>query len=197
MGAAAPPPWGMPVNAMTLVWWLIEAMVGFAAGWGLGTWRGTCKAHAEFTFGMVENKAALRNFLKGEVARKGGLDAIAKGIKKDTAFGTVVDEMFNRIEILRVTSMAAEYVFYAFLVGFAIGGAYPIILGIPICLMTVKQAAKERGEPLGAQSMFQLFGMLHLWLHDNPVDALNYVKIQKVPVRNVIDVLRESGGYAI
>jgi hypothetical protein len=188
----------MPVNAMTLVWWLIDAVVGFAAGWGLGTWRGTCKGHAEFAFGMVENKAALRNFLKGEVARKGGLDALAKGIKKDTAFGTVIDEMFNRMEILRVSSMAAEYVFYAFVVAIAIGGHYPApVVGIPVCLMTVKQAAKERGGPLGAQTMLQLFGLLHVWLRENPVDALNYVKIQKVPVRNIIDVLRESGGYAI
>ncbi len=45
--------------------------------------------------------------------------------------------------------------------------------------------------------MLRLFGLLHVWLRDNPVDALNYVKIQKVPVRNIIDVLRESGGYAI
>jgi hypothetical protein len=39
--------------------------------------------------------------------------------------------------------------------------------------------------------------MLHLWLRDNPVDVLNYVKLQKVPVRNITDLLRESGGYAI
>ena len=182
---------------MTLVWWVVEVVVGFAAGWGLGTWRGTCKGNADFTFRLVENKAALRNFLKGEIARKGGLEAVAKGIKKDTAFGTVIDELLNRMEILRVASMAAEYIFYAFLVAFAVGGAYPIILGVPICLMTVRQAAKERGEPLGLQSIFQLFGMLHVWLRDNPVDVLNYVKVQKVPVRNIIDVLRESGGYAV
>jgi hypothetical protein len=187
----------MPVDVMTLVWWVIDAVVGFAAGWGLGVWRGTCKGHADSVFGLLDNKDALRNFLKGEVARKGGLDGIAKGIKRDMAFSTVIDEMFNRMEILRVTSMAAEYVFYAFLVAIAIGRHYPALLGIPVCLMTVKQAAKERGEPLGTQSAFQLFGMFHVWLRDNPVDVLNYVKLQKVPVRNITDLLRESGGYAI
>ena len=187
------------MDAMTLVWWVIDAVVGFAAGRGLGIWRGTCKGHADAVFAMVDNKAALRSFLKGEVARKGGLDGIAKGVKRDEAFSTVIDEKFHRMEILRVASMAAEYVFYAFLVGFAFLGPsfYLLPLGIPICLMTVKQATKERGEPLGTQSVFQLFGMFQMWLRDNPMDVLNYVKRQKVPVRNITDLLRESGGYAV
>lgn len=196
--AAPTPPWGMPVDAMTLVWWVVDAVVAFAAAWGLGTWRGMCKGHAESVFSLLDNKAALRNFLKGEVARKGGLEGVAKSIKTDVAFNSVIDEMFNRMEILRVVSMAAEYIFYTFLVAIAIGGHYlaPVV-GIPICLMTVKQAAKERGEPLGTQSALQLFGMFHVWLRDHPVEAFNYAKVQKVPVRNITDLLRESGAYAL
>ncbi len=183
---------------MTLVWWVIHAVVAFAAAWGLGTWRGTCKGQAAAAYDLLENKAALRNFVKGEVARKGGLDGLAKGVKADTAVNSVIDEMFNRMEILRVSSMAAEYIFYAALVAAAAGGAYlaPVV-GIPVCLMTVKQAAKEKGEPLGTQAVLQLFGMFHAWLRDSPVEAFNYAKIAKVPVKNITDVLRESGGYAL
>ncbi len=185
---------------MTLVWWLVDAVVGFAAAWGLGTWRGTCKGHAAAVYNLVDNKAALRNFLKGEVARKGGLDAVAKGVKADTAFGSIIDEMFSRIEILRVSSMAAEYVFYTLLVAVAFGGLYLALLplvGIPVCLMTVKQAAKEKGEPLATPFVLQLFGMFHAWLRDNPVDAFNYAKLTKLPVKTIPDLLRESGGYAL
>lgn len=190
--------WGNSVDAMTFVWWLVHAVVAFAAAWVLGTWRGMCKGHADYVYSLLENRAALRSFLKGEVARKGGLDALAKGVKGDTAINTVVDEMLNRLELLRVASMAAEYVFYAFLVIAALGGAYlaPVV-GIPISLITVKQAIKERGEPLGTQSLLELFILFHRWLRANPMDAFNYAKIQKVPVRNITDVLREAGGYAI
>ncbi len=184
---------------MTLVWWLVHAVVAFAAAWGLGTWRGTCKGQVDYVYNLVENKAALRNFLKGEVARKGGLDGLAKRIKKDSAFNAVIDEIFSRMEILRVASMAAEYGFYVVLLGAAlVSRAYlaPVV-GIPICLMTVKQAAKERGEPRGTESVLQLFGMFHVWLRENPVEAFTYAKIQKVPVRNITDLLRESGGYAL
>ncbi len=192
--------WGIPVDAMTLVWWLVDAVVGFAAGWGLGTWRGTCKGHAEVVYSMLENKAALRNFLKGEVARRGGLDGVAKGITGQTIFNSVIDEIFSRLEILRVSSMAAEYVFYAFLVAFAFGGLHLVplpILGVPVCLMTVRQATKERGEPQGTATMLRLFGLFHAWLKDNPVEAFGYAKVQKVPVRNITDLLRESGTYAL
>ncbi len=186
------------MDAKTFIWWVVDAVVAFGAAWALGLWRGTCKGHANTMFSLLDNKAALRSFLKGEVARKGGLDAVAKGVKGETAFNSEIDEMLNRVEILRVASMAAEYIFYAFLVAVAAGGHYlaPVV-GIPICLMTVKQAAKERGEPLGTQAILRLFGMFHVWLHEHPVDAFNYVKIQKVPVRNITDVLRESGAYAI
>ncbi len=185
---------------MTLVWSLIAAVVGFAAGWGLGTWRGTCKGHVQVASSLLDNKTALRNFLKGEAARKGGLDALAKGVKADAAFGSTIDEMFSRMEILRVSSMAAEYVFYTFLVAVAFGGFYLVplpLVGIPVCLMTVKQAAKEKGEPLGTQMVLQLIGMFHGWLRDSPVEAFNYAKITKLPVKNIADVLRESGTYAL
>ncbi len=183
---------------MTLVWWVVHAVVAFAAAWGLGTWRGTCKGHAEAVYNLLDNKVALRNFQKGEVARKGGLDAVAKSVKADAAFGSIIDEMFSRMEILRVASMAAEYVFYAVLVAVAAGGAYlaPVV-GIPVCLMTVKQAAKEKGEPLATPFVLQIFGMFHAWLRDNPVDAFNYAKLTKLPVKNIPDLLRESGGYAL
>ena len=186
------------MDAMTLVWWVLHAVVAFAAAWGLGTWRGTCKGHAESAYNLLDNKAALRTFLKGEVARKGGLDALAKGLKGDTAINSVIDEMFSRMEILRVSSMAAEYIFYTVLVAVAVGGAYlaPVV-GIPVCLMTVKQAAKEKGAPLGTQAVLQLFGMFHAWLRDSPMEAFNYAKITKVPVRNITDLLRESGSYAL
>lgn len=188
------------MNAMTLVWALIAAVVGFAAGWGLGTWRGTCKGHADSVYSMLENKAALRNFLKGEIARRGGLGGVAKGIAPDTAFNSVIDETFSHIEILRVSSMAAEYVLYAFLVALALGGLYLVplpLVGIPVCLMTVKQTTKERGEPQGTQTMLRLFGLFHVWLKDHPVEAYGYAKAQKVPVRNITDLLRESGAYAL
>lgn len=186
------------MNVMTFVWWLVHAAVAFAAAWGLGTWRGMCKGHADYVYSRMENRAALRSFLKGEVARKGGLDGLAKGVKGDIAINAVIDEMLNRLELLRVASMVAEYVFYAFLVIAAWGGAYlaPVV-GIPICLITIKQAIKERGEPLGAQSLLELFGLFHRWLRTNPMDAFNYVQIQKTPVHNITDVLREAGGYAI
>ena len=186
------------MDAMTLVWWVVHAVVAFAAAWGLGTWRGTCKGQAAAAYELLDNKNALRNFLKGEIARKGGLDAVAKGVKADAAFNSVIDEMFSRMEILRVSSMAAEYVFYTLLVAVVPAGIYlaPVV-GIPVCLMTVKQTAKEKGEPLGTQSVLQLFGMFHAWLKDSPVEAVSYAKITKVPVKNITDLLRESGGYAL
>lgn len=179
---------------------MIAAVVGFAAGWGLGTWRGTCKGHADSVHHMLEDKAALRNFLKGEVARRGGLDGVGKGIKSDTAFNSVIDEMFSRMELLRVSSMAAEYVFYTFLVAVAFAGLYLVplpLVGIPVCLMTVRQTSKERGEPQGIQTILQLFGLFHVWLRDHPVEAFGYAKVQTVPVRNITDLLRESGAYAL
>ena len=187
------------MDAMTLVWWVVHALVGFGGGWALGGWRGTLKGKAERVYSVLENPTALRTFVKGEIARKGGIEAVAKGIKVEGLFNSTVDELFGRLETLRLSSLVAEYAFYVILVGWAlIFGAYlaPLV-GIPVCFLTVKQVAKEKGEPQGDELILQVFGIFHRWLKDQPVEAFGYTKTQKFPVKNLINVLRESGSYAL
>ncbi len=187
----------------TLLVWLGYAVAGFFAGWGLGLWRGTIKGKADEVYSYLGNDKALRSFLKGEVARRGGLDALAKGIKRDELLNQVVDEMFSKLDLLNVSSMVAEYTFYALLAIPALltvyglsGGTFSVI-GIPMCFFTVKQVAKEKGQPAGAEMLLQLFGLFHFWLKHQPVDAFGYAKSHKVPLKNLTNVLRESGAYAL
>jgi hypothetical protein len=186
--------------------WVAHAVVGFFAGWGLALWRGTVMGKAQEVYSYLENDKALRSFLKGEVARRGGLDALAKGIKRDELLNQVVDEMFSRLDTLNVTSLVAEYGFYVILAGAAfltvVGdmfsrGTYLSLIGIPVCFLTAKQVAKQRGEPAGDEMLLRLFGLFHFWLKHQPVDAFGYAKSHKAPLKNLVNVLRESGAYAL
>lgn len=178
--------------------WLADAVVAFFAAYYLGLWRGTCKGHADYVNETLSSTVELGKFLKGDVARKGGLEGVAKGIRFEEAFHSVVDEMFSRMETLRMASMAAEYLFYALLVAFAVGGHYPApVIGIPLCLVTVRQAVKERGRPMGHEMLLRLVGIFHVWLKEHPIDAFNYAKTSKNPVQNLTSLLRESGNYAL
>ena len=197
---------GMPVTYTTLLIWVAHAVVGFFAGWGLGLWRGTIKGKADEAYNYLENDKALRSFLKGEVARRGGLDALAKEFKRDDLLNQVVDEMFSRLDTLNVSSMVAEYAFYVILAGAAFltlvggifsGGTYLSLIGIPVCFLTVKQVAKEKGEPAGDEILLRLFGLFHFWLKNQPMDALGYAKGHKASLKNLVNVLRESGVYAL
>lgn len=188
---------------MTLVWWVVHALVGFVGGWALGGWRGALKGKAERVYSVLDNPTALRTFVKGEIARKGGIEAVAKGVKVEGLFNATVDELFSRLETLRLSSLVAEYAFYVILVGWALisgvySGAYlaPLV-GIPVCFLTVKQVAKEKGEPQGDELILQVFGIFHRWLKHQPVEAFGYSKTQSFPVKNLINVLRESGSYAL
>lgn len=186
------------MDVWTLVMWLADAVVALFAGYYLGMWRGTCKGHADVVNDSLSSTVVLGKFFKGDVARKGGLEGVAKGIRFEEAFNSVVDDMFSRMETLRMASMAAEYVFYALLVAFAVGGHYPApVIGIPVCLMTVRQAVKDKGQPLGVQMLLRLFGIFHVWLKEHPMDAFNYTKTSKNPVQNLTGLLRESGSYAL
>ena len=188
----------MPVTATTLLIWVAHAVVGFLGGLALGMWRGMCKGKADQVYEVLGNHNALRSFLKGEVARRGGLDGLAKGVKRDTLFGSVLDEKFSRLETLRVSSMVAEYAFYAVLAGAAlISGAYLALIGIPVCYLMVKQTAKDKGEPQGTEVILELFGLFHAWLKHNPVEAFSYAKNHQLPVQNLTNVLRETGAYAL
>lgn len=185
------------MDPVTLLWWAVHAVVGFGAGWGMGIWRGQHKGYADYVHSILSSKAALGQFLKGEVARRGGLAAAAKGVRPDTLFNSVIDEKFSRMEIMRLSTMVGEYLFYLILVAAAlVRGAYlaPLI-GIPMCLFTAKQAARERGEPQGVRAVLELFAMFHVWLKEHPIDAFNYAKGQKIPLNNITDLLRESRAY--
>lgn len=178
--------------------WVAHAVVGFVAGLALGIWRGTYKGKANRVYEILGNHNALRGFLKGEVARRGGLDGLAKGVKRDTPFNSVLDEMFSRLETLRVSSMVAEYAFYVVLASVAFfWPAYLALIGIPVCYLTLKQAVKDKGEPQGTEMILQFFGLFHVWLKQSPVEAFGYAKNHHLPVQNLTNVLRETGAYAL
>lgn len=177
---------------------MAHAVVGFLGGLALGMWRGMCKGKADHVYEVLGNASALRSVLKGEVARRGGLDGLAKGLKRDTLFGSILDEKFSRLETLRVSSMVAEYAFYAIVAGAAFfSSAYLALIGIPVCYLMVKQTAKDKGEPQGTEVILEVFGLFHAWLKHNPVEAFGYAKHQQLPMQNLINVLRETGAYAI
>jgi hypothetical protein len=119
-------------------------------------------------------------------------------MKSDQAFNSVIDEMFGRMDTLATWSMVAEYAFYAALVGYAFfGGAYLVVVGIPACLLSWREAVKQKGIPQGRQMVLRLFALFHLWFKDQPVDAFTYAKNQKFPVQLLANLLRTSGQYAL
>ena len=177
---------------------LFQVAVGFGGGYFLGLWRGIWKGHADFARRTLTSEDALKKFLQAEIVRKGGLDSLAKGIKTGQAYNSIIDEMFNRMDIMAMWSMVAEVAFYIVLLGYAFfGGAYLVVIGIPTCLISWRQAVKEKGTPQGRQMVLRLFALFHAWFKNEPVDAFSYAKGQKFPVQLLANLLRASGQYAL